>query len=85
MCAWPAEQQPSRIRRASDLSAVSVLYSDRHTVINNCFLLKVFIEEERKAFVEDYRLTACMNVLKEISENIDGSSKAIQTCFIQAL
>ena len=64
MCAWPAVLQPSGIRRASDLSAVSVLYSDQHTVINNCFLLKVFIEEERKAFVEDYRLTACMNVLK---------------------
>jgi hypothetical protein len=24
----------------------------------------VFLEEERKAFVEDYRITACMNVLK---------------------
>lgn len=27
-------------------------------------VLQVFSEEERKAFIEDYRLTACMNVLK---------------------
>ena len=26
--------------------------------------MKVFTDEERKAFIEDYRLTACMNVLK---------------------
>ena len=26
--------------------------------------LQVFNDEDRKAFIEDYRLTACMNVLK---------------------
>ena len=33
----------------------------------NC---QVFLEEERKSFIDDYRLTACMNVLKWFVTNL---------------
>ena len=31
---------------------------------------QVFLEEERKSFIDDYRLTACMNVLKWFVTNL---------------
>ena len=33
-------------------------------------LEQVFLEEERKSFIDDYRLTACMNVLKWFVTNL---------------
>ena len=30
----------------------------------------MFLEEERKSFIDDYRLTACMNVLKWFVTNL---------------
>ena len=45
----------------------------------NFNLLKVFIPEERKAFIEDYRLTACMNVLKWfVSTHIEQGTQALE-------
>ena len=45
----------------------------------NFNFLKVFIPEERKAFIEDYRLTACMNVLKWfVSTHLEQGTQAIE-------
>ena len=41
---------------------------------------QVFLEEERKSFIDDYRLTACMNVLKWFVTNL---SEQVGNMFIQ--
>ena len=40
----------------------------------------MFLEEERKSFIDDYRLTACMNVLKWFVTNL---SEQVGNMFIQ--
>ena len=40
----------------------------------------MFLEEERKSFIDDYRLTACMNVLKWFVTNL---SEQVANMFIQ--
>jgi hypothetical protein len=39
----------------------------------------VFLEEERKAFVDDYRITACMNVLKWFVATVTDQVPRIQS------
>jgi hypothetical protein len=66
------------------IAAEHELFSNVELLSRSCFLYRiaveqVFLEEERKAFVDDYRITACMNVLKWFVATVTDQVPRIQS------